>query len=64
MDKIFRKDVTYGNIKSQKHPGFTVFLEDTFSEKPKRREGKGGGVVVKLTFFKLNSTLKVTFVDM
>ena len=47
MDKIFRKDVTYGNIKSQKHPGFTVFLEDTFSENQRggRERGGGGGQI-------------------
>ena len=34
MDKIFRKDVTNGNIKIQKHQGFILSLEDTFLEKP------------------------------
>ena len=31
---IFRKDVTYDNIKSHKNQGFTFSLEDTFLEKP------------------------------
>ena len=31
--KSFRKDVAYDNIKSKKLQGFTLFLEDIFSEK-------------------------------
>ena len=32
--EIFKKDVTYDNIKSHTKQGFTFFLEDTFLEKP------------------------------
>ena len=35
FNEIFRKYVTYGSIKSHKNQGFTPFLGDTFSEKPK-----------------------------
>ena len=30
---MFRKDVTYDNIKSHKNQGFTLSLEDAFFEK-------------------------------
>ena len=30
---IFRKDVTYDNIKSKKPQGFTISQDDTFLEK-------------------------------
>ena len=33
FNEIFRKDVTYNNIKSHKNEGFTLSLEDTFLEK-------------------------------
>ena len=34
FNEIFRKDVTYDNIKShKKNQGFTLSLEDTFLEK-------------------------------
>ena len=36
FNKIFRKDVTYDNIKSHKKQGFTLSLEDIFLEKPQR----------------------------
>ena len=36
--EIFRKDVTYDNIKSHKNQGFTLSLEDTFLKK-----STGGG---------------------
>ena len=36
--EIFRKDVTYDNIKSHKNQGFTLSLEDTFLKK-----AQGGG---------------------
>ena len=37
---IFREDVTYDNIKSQKRPGLHSFSEKiTFSEKPHEGEG-------------------------
>ena len=40
FNEIFRKDVTYDNIKSHKKPGgFTLSLEDTYFEKP---QGEGG----------------------
>ena len=31
--EVFRKDVTYDNIKSHKNQGFTLSLEDTFLKK-------------------------------
>ena len=31
--EIFRKDVTYDNVKSHKNQGFTLSLEDTFLKK-------------------------------
>ena len=37
--EIFRKDVTYDNIKSHKNQVFTLSLEDTFLKK-----AQGGGV--------------------
>ena len=37
FSEIFRKDKTYGNIKSHKKHGFTLSLEDLFFEKPTRR---------------------------
>ena len=39
LNEIFRKDVTYDNIKSHKKQGFTLSSEDTFLEKP---QGGGG----------------------
>ena len=33
-NEVFRKDVTYYNIISQKKIGFTLSLEDRFLEKP------------------------------
>ena len=36
FNEIFRKDVTYDNIKSHKKPGFHLSVEDTFFEKPQR----------------------------
>ena len=39
FNKIFKKDVTYDNIKSHKKAqGFAIYLKKTFLEKPK--EGK------------------------
>ena len=40
FNKIFKKDVTYDNIKSHKKKtqGFAIYLKKTFLEKPK--EGK------------------------
>ena len=38
LNEIFRKDVTYDNVKSHKKQGFTLSSEDTFLEKP-----QGGG---------------------
>ena len=38
--KFSEKDVSYDDIKSHKKQGFTLFLEDTFFEKPH----KGGGI--------------------
>ena len=38
LNEIFRKDVTYDNIKSHKKQGSTLSSEDTFLEKP-----QGGG---------------------
>ena len=34
FSEIFRKDATYNNIKVRENHGFTLFLEDTVSEKP------------------------------
>ena len=34
FNEIFRKDVTYDNIKGHKKQVFTLPLEDTFFEKP------------------------------
>ena len=34
LNEIFRKDVTYNNIKSHKKQGFILFSQDTFLEKP------------------------------
>ena len=34
FNEIFRKDVTYDNIKVTKNQGFTISLEDTFFKKP------------------------------
>ena len=34
FNQVFRKDVTYDNIKSYKKQGFILSLEDTFFEKP------------------------------
>ena len=34
FNEIFRKDVTYDNIKSHKKPRFPLSLEDKFFEKP------------------------------
>ena len=35
FSEIFRKDVNYDNFKSKKKQCFTLYLEDTFFEKPK-----------------------------
>ena len=34
FNEIFRKDVTYDDIKSEKTQGLTLILEDTVFEKP------------------------------
>ena len=38
FNEVFRKDVTYDNIKSHKKQGFALSLENTFLEKP---QGEG-----------------------
>ena len=35
FNEIFRKNVAYDDNKSRRKSGFTLFLEDTFLEKPK-----------------------------
>ena len=52
FNEILRKGVTYGNIKSHKKQGFTLFLEVTFLEKEQGEEG------VKLTSLPAISGLK------
>ena len=42
FNEIFRKDVTYGNIKSHKKSGLHPSLEDIFLGKPQER---GGGQI-------------------
>ena len=55
FDEIFRRDVTYDNLKSHKKQGFTLSLKNTFLEKLQ------GGLnrVIKLiphSLFRINLT--------
>ena len=45
FNEIFRKDVTYDNVKSHRKQGFTLSLEGVFFETP---YGGGGGVSMEL----------------
>ena len=41
-------------IKVTKNQGFTLFLENTFFEKPQKRGGEGGGQIDSLSRFRVN----------
>ena len=42
FNEIFRKDVTYDNVKSHRKQGFTLSLEGVFFETPYGGGGGGG----------------------
>ena len=56
FNKIFRKDVTFDNIKSHKKQGFTLSLENTFFGKPQG----GPPAVLGLIKTRLNPRWKIS----
>ena len=46
-NEIFRKDVTYDNIKSHEKTRVSTSLKNTFLENPQGREDKSGGTEIK-----------------